>query len=75
MDGDVSMISFDRDAETRKIVLGRDEELAIINGSWLHDVSSSDFEQFRRELTCQPDTDPKEVMEQAQILGGCATPP
>ncbi len=31
----------------RHMVLGRAEELAIINGSWLHNVSSSDFEQPR----------------------------
>jgi hypothetical protein len=75
MDVDASKISFDRGAVTRKIVLGRDEELAIISGSWLHEVSSSDFEQSRRELTREPDMDPKEGMAQAQILGGCATPP
>jgi hypothetical protein len=75
MDGDVSMISFDCGAVTQKIVLGRDEQLAIINGSWLHDVSSSDFEQSRRDLTREPDMDRKEGMAPAQILGGCAAPP
>lgn len=74
MDGELE-VSFGLGTVTRKIVLGRDGELAIINGSWLRDVSSSDFEQSRRELTCEPEADPKEVMEQAQALCNCATPP
>jgi hypothetical protein len=52
-------------AVTRKLVLGRAEELAIINGRWLHNVSSSDFAQARRELTGQPDADPKEALLEA----------
>jgi len=75
MDGEVLKISFGLGTVTRKIALGRDGELAIINGSWLHTVSLSDSEQSRRELPCEPDTDPKEVTEQAQALGNCATPP
>jgi hypothetical protein len=35
---------------TRKIVLGRAEELAIINGDWLHQVPASDFAQARQQL-------------------------
>jgi hypothetical protein len=31
-------------------VLGRAEELAIINGDWLHQVSASDFAQARQQL-------------------------
>ena len=40
---------------TPKIVLGRDEELAIIDGSWLHIVSSPDFERARQPLMSKPD--------------------
>ena len=40
---------------TRKIVLGRAEELAIINGDWLHQVSASDFGQARQQLMGEPD--------------------
>jgi len=37
------------------MVLGRDEELAIIDGSWLHIASSPDFEQARQPLMGEPD--------------------
>jgi hypothetical protein len=51
---------------TRKMGLGRAEELAIISGRWLHKVPSSDFAQARREFRGQSDTDPKEtVLESA----------
>jgi hypothetical protein len=46
---------------TRKKVLGREEELAIISGGWLHKLSPSDFEQARRELTGEPDMAPQEA--------------
>jgi hypothetical protein len=36
---------------TRKMVLGRAEELAIINGDWLHHVSKAERQQAKRELT------------------------
>jgi hypothetical protein len=36
---------------TREMVLGCAEELAIINGSWLHKVSSSECEAGRQQLT------------------------
>jgi len=40
---------------TRKMVLGRDEELATINGDWLRQVSASDFERARQQLMGEPD--------------------
>jgi hypothetical protein len=46
---------------TRKMVRARAVELAVINGRSAQDVSKSDLEQARRELTGQPDTDPKEA--------------
>lgn len=46
---------------TRKMVLGRAEELAIINGGWLHELSPSDFEQARRELTGETDMSPQDA--------------
>ena len=46
---------------TRKKVLGRAEELAIISGGWLHKLSPSDFEQARRELTGEPDMTPQKA--------------
>lgn len=36
-------------------------ELAVINGRTAQEVSKSDWEQAKRELTGQPDTDPKET--------------
>jgi hypothetical protein len=46
-DGNISENSAGIGTVTRQMVLGRAEELAIINGDWLHKVSSSDFEQPR----------------------------
>jgi hypothetical protein len=47
---------------TRKMVLQRATELALINGRSSQDVSNSDWEQAKRELTGEPDTDPKEAL-------------
>ena len=46
---------------TRKKVLGRAEELAIHKRSWLHNVSPSDFEQARRELSGETDMTPQKA--------------
>ena len=51
---------------TRKMVRERAAELAIINGRSAHEASKSDWEQAKRELTGEPDIDPKEaVLESA----------
>src|ERR1039458_3850127 len=51
---------------TRKMVRERAVELAAINGRTAQEVSKSDREQAKRELTGEPDTDPKEaVLESA----------
>ena len=47
---------------TRKMVRERAVELAVINGRSAREVSKSDWEQARRELTGEPDTDPKEAI-------------
>ncbi len=47
---------------TRKMVRERAVELAVINGRSARDVSKSDWEQAKRELTGEPDADPKETM-------------
>jgi hypothetical protein len=44
---------------TRKMVQARAVELAVINGRSERDVSKSDWEQAKRELTGEPDEDPK----------------
>src|ERR1039457_1585364 len=50
----------------RKMVRERAIELAVINGRSAQDVSKSDWEQAKRELTGEPDMDPKEaVLESA----------
>jgi hypothetical protein len=46
---------------TRKMVRVRAVELAVINGRSALDVSKSDWEQAKRELTGEPDMDPKEA--------------
>jgi hypothetical protein len=47
---------------TRKMVRERAVELAVINGHSAQDVSKSDWEQAKRELTGEPDADPKEAI-------------
>src|SRR5580704_8356771 len=47
---------------TRKMVRERAVELAVINGRTAQEVSKSDWEQAKRELTGEPDTDPKEAL-------------
>jgi hypothetical protein len=51
---------------TRTMVRERAVELAVINGRSAQDVSKSDWEQAKQELTGEPDTDPQEaVLESA----------
>ncbi|HZQ46232.1 MAG TPA: hypothetical protein VFC07_04410 [Verrucomicrobiae bacterium] len=51
---------------TRKMVRERAVELAVINGRSAQEVSKTDWEQAKRELTGEPDTDPKDaVLESA----------
>jgi hypothetical protein len=47
---------------TRKMVRERAVELAVINGRSAQDVSKSDWEQAKRELTGGADTDPKTAL-------------
>ena len=47
---------------TRKMVQERAVELAIIDGRSAQEVSKSDWEQAKRELTGEPDIDPKEAL-------------
>jgi hypothetical protein len=47
---------------TRKMVRERAVELAVINGRSAQDVSKSDGEQAKRELTGGSDMDPQEAM-------------
>ena len=44
---------------TRKMVRERAVELAVINGRHEQEASKSDWEQAKRELTGEPDMDPK----------------
>ena len=53
-DGSISENSLGIGTVTRKMVLRRAEELAIINGDWVHKVSPSDIEQAREQLTGDP---------------------
>jgi len=47
---------------TRKMVRERAVELAFINGRSAQEVSKSDWEQAKRELTGKPDMDPEEAI-------------
>ncbi len=47
---------------TRKMVRERAVELAVINGRSAQDVSKSDWEQAKRELTGDSDPDPNEAV-------------
>jgi hypothetical protein len=48
-------------AVTPKMVRQRAAELAVIDGRLVQDVSRSECEEARRELTGEPDTDPREA--------------
>ena len=50
---------------TRKMVRERAVELAIINGRLAQDATKSDWEQAKRELTGEPDMDPKDAILEA----------
>jgi hypothetical protein len=50
---------------TRAMVRARAIELAVINGRSAQEVSKSDWDQAQRELTGEPDTDPKEAALEA----------
>jgi hypothetical protein len=60
-DGNISENSFGLGTVTRKMVLGRAEELATINGDWLHKVSAAELEQAQLQLTGEPDRAPEEA--------------
>ena len=47
---------------TSKMVRERAVELAVINGRSAQEVSKSDWQQAKRELTGESDTDPKEAI-------------
>jgi hypothetical protein len=47
---------------TRAMVRERAVELAVINGRSAQEVSKSDWEQAKRELTGKPDMDPEEAI-------------
>jgi hypothetical protein len=50
---------------TRKMVRERAVELAVISGRSAQAVSKTDWEQAKRELTGEPDIDPKEAILEA----------
>ena len=52
-------------ALTPEMVRERAVELALINGHSAHEVSVSDWEQAKRELSGEPDTDPNEALLEA----------
>jgi len=52
---------------TRKMVRERAVELAVINGRSALDVSKSDLDQAKRELTGEPDADPKEAVLESTL--------
>ena len=47
---------------TREMVRARAAELAVIDGRRKNDATMSDFAQAKRELTGEPDVDPKEAI-------------
>ena len=63
--GDLTENSVGLGTVTRKMVRERAVELAVIAGRSAPDVSKSDWEQAKRELTGQPDADPKTAVLEA----------
>ena len=65
-DGTVTENSAGIGTVTRKMLRERAVELALINGRSAQHVSKSDWEQAKRELTGDSNTDPKEdILESA----------
>jgi hypothetical protein len=64
-DGNISRNSAGIGTVTRKMVRSRALELEIINGSWLHYVSASDFEQARQQLTGEPGLSRQEAAQES----------
>jgi hypothetical protein len=60
-DGNISENSAGIGTVTRKMVRERAVELALINGRSAPEVSTSDWEQAKRELTGDSDTDVNDV--------------
>src|SRR5664279_3286437 len=50
---------------TPKMVQARAAELAVMNGRPAHEASKSDWEQAKRELTGDSDTDPNDAVLEA----------
>ena len=65
-EGAVTVNSAGLGTVTRKMVKDRAVELALIDGRTAQEVLPSDWEQAKRELTGEPDMDPKEeILESA----------
>ncbi len=47
---------------TREMVKARARELAVINGRSAQEVLKSDWDQAKRELTGEPDANPKDIL-------------
>jgi hypothetical protein len=61
-DGVISEKSAGVGTVTREMVRARAAELAVIDGHLSHDATASHFAQARRELTGEPDMDPKDAI-------------
>lgn len=60
---------------SRRMVRERAVELAIINGRFAQDASKSDWEQAKRELSGEPDSDTKEnALESVPDSAGIQVP-
>ena len=65
-EGNISENSAGIGTVTRKMVRERAVELAVINGRSAQEVSTADWDQAKRDLTGDSDTDPNEaVLESA----------
>ena len=65
-DGALTINSVGLGTVTRNMAKSRAVELALIDGRTAQQVSPSDWEQAKRELTGEPDMDPKEeILESA----------
>ena len=61
-DGVISENSAPIGTVTREMVRARAAELAVIDGHLSHDATASHFAQAKRELTGEPDMDPKDAI-------------
>ena len=73
-DGNISDNSAGLGVVNHEKVRARAAELAVINGRSAHEVSKADWERAKRDLTNEPDPDPKAAVFESAPESECWDP-